>query len=105
MRQLKRPIEEIRAELMADPSTQNIAAKLGMELAAYVEKVLDYLQNPDKQPELNVLPEGEAKAQGAATTEEVKQWFEDVISGKVDLRPASQKDAFVAARRKGPALK
>ncbi|HEY3450719.1 MAG TPA: hypothetical protein VGK67_30460 [Myxococcales bacterium] len=94
MKKLKRPIEEVRAELLADPATQGIAQKLGMPLEEYVEKVLDFAQHPEKKPEFNVVPDGVAKAQGGATTAEVKQWLEDVADGKVDIRPAREKDSF-----------
>jgi len=91
---LKRPVEEVRAELLADPHTQSIAEKLGIRVEEYVEKVLEYALHPEKQPELNVLPEGEVKARGGATTTEVKRWLEDVAAGKIDLRPPHQKDLF-----------
>ncbi|MGC4114846.1 MAG: hypothetical protein QM765_09595 [Myxococcales bacterium] len=94
MKKLKRPIEEVRAELMADPATQSIAQRLGMPLEEYVEKVIDYALHPEKKPEFNVLPDGEVRAQGGATTGEVKQWLEDVADGKVDIRPDREKDSF-----------
>ena len=55
MKKLKRPVEEIRAELLVDPATQGIASKLGIPVEQYVEKVLDYAQNPEKQPQLNQI--------------------------------------------------
>ncbi len=91
---LSRPIEEIRAELLNDPHTIHIAEKLHMSLEDYVEQVLYYVKNPDKQPEFHILPEGEEKIHGAATVSEVKQWFTDVHEGKIDLRPKHYKDAF-----------
>ena len=94
MKRLKRPVEEVRAELLADPATQAIAQKLGMPLEQYVEKVLDFAQHPEKQPQFNVLPEGDVKAAGGATTGEVKQWLDDVAEGKVDLRDDREKDVF-----------
>lgn len=94
MKNLKRPVEEVRAELLADPATQSIARRLGMELEAYVEKVLDFAQHPEKKPEFNVLPDGVVKAQGGATSAEVAQWMEDVADGKVDLREPREKDIF-----------
>jgi DNA-directed RNA polymerase specialized sigma subunit len=93
-KRLKRPVEEVRAELLKDESTRQIAEKLGMELEAYVEKVLEYAQNPDKQPEFNLISEAEAQAKGVATVREVKQWFEDVADGKVDLREPHERDSF-----------
>ena len=94
MKKLKRPVEEIRAELLVDPATQGIASKLGIPVEQYVEKVLDYAQNPEKQPQLNLLPDGVVKSEGGATTAEVKKWFEDVVANKIDLREEHEKDVF-----------
>lgn len=93
-KKLKRPVEEVRAELLQDPNTRQIADKLGMKLEEYVELVLDYAQHPEKQPEFNLISDGEAKAKGVATTAEVKQWFEGVADGKVDLREPHERDEF-----------
>ena len=94
MKKLKRPVEEVRAELLADPATQSIAKRLGLELEVYVEKVLHFAQNPEKQPVFNVMPDGVARANGAATSAEVKQWFEDMADGKIDIRTDREKDSF-----------
>lgn len=100
MKKLKRPVEEVRAELLADPHTKDIAKTLGIPLEEYVEKVLDYAQHPEKQPQFNVLPDEVIKAQGGATTADVKQWFENVAAGKIDLRDPRDKDGFEAKPRR-----
>jgi hypothetical protein len=102
-RKLKKPIPELRADLMADPRTKDMAERLGMTLEAYVEKVLDFAQHPEKVPQMNVLPEAEVKAQGGATVEEVKAWMEDVRDGKITLPGDNRpKDAFESAPPKKP---
>ena len=93
-KRLKRPVEEVRAELLEDPNTNLIAEKLGMAIEDYVAMVLEYAQNPDKKPEFNLIPESEAQAKGVATTKEVKQWFEEVAAGRVDLREPHERDTF-----------
>ncbi len=77
----KKSPEELRAKLESTPETKEIAKKLGMTTEAYIELVLSYALNPGKQPELNLISEADAKANGAATTEEVKSWFEDQMKG------------------------
>ncbi|QRK12414.1 hypothetical protein JQX13_21750 [Archangium violaceum] len=106
-RALKRPIEEIRAELMKDPDTARIAKAVNMELPAYVEKVLDYLQHPEKKPVFEVADEADLRATGYEPMDEkgVHDLFAAVVSG--DLEPGSQYrksgfDAAGAAGRKGP---
>ena len=101
-KRLKKPIPELRADLLADPRTRDMAERLGMTLEAYVEKVLDFAQHPDKVPLMNVIPDTEVKAQGGATQAEVKGWFEGVLEGKIrlpgDLRPT---DGFEDPKRRG----
>lgn len=72
-----RPREVVRGELMADPNTKKIATSLKMELEKYVEMVLDYAYNPDKEVVLNVVPDEELRAAGydPASPEEVGNWL------------------------------
>ena len=99
----KRPIEEIRAELMKDKHTKDIAKTLGMKLDDYVELVMEYVKDPKKEPVLNTLPESEIKKHGGATIEDVKTWFEKVASGEIKIPgtagPAAKtKDEFTGDR-------
>lgn len=84
---LKKPIEKIRAELLQDPDTKRIAKAVGLELEPYVEMVLDYLQNPDKEPVLKVASDEELRAAGyePPTTEEIGQFFLAGARGELGL--------------------
>lgn len=93
-RALKKPVEELRKDLLADEKTQHIAKTLGLSPEAYVEKVLHYATHPDEQPVFNVLPEGEVKAEGGATVEEVQQWLGQVQRGEITLGPKAYADGF-----------
>ncbi|MFY1825507.1 hypothetical protein ACN47A_06315 [Myxococcus fulvus] len=86
---LKRPVENVRAELLADPDTQRIAKSVGMELAAYVELVLDYAQHPEKEPVLQVVPDEILKQSGyePASIEEVGEFFLGAARGELGLGP------------------
>lgn len=97
-RKLKKPIPELRAELLADPRTQKNATILGMTAEAYVERVLHYAQHPDEQPVFNILPDEQVKAQGGATVAEVKAWLEQVERGEVTLGPKAFSDGFESAK-------
>lgn len=98
-RALKRPIEEIRAELMKDPDTARIAKAVGMELPAYVDKVLDYLQYPEKRPVFEVADEEDMRATGyePMSEQDVHDLFAAAARG--DLTPGAQyqKSGFDAA--------
>ena len=63
-RGLERPIEVVRAELLKDPETKKIAEALSMKLEDYVELVLQYAQDKDKQPELAVVSDEELRKNG-----------------------------------------
>ncbi len=63
-RGLKRPVEVVRAELLKDPETKRIAQAVSMKLEDYVELVLKYAQDKDKQPELAVVPDAELRKNG-----------------------------------------
>lgn len=100
-KRLKKPVEKVRAELLADPDTKRIARSVGMELEAYVEMVLDYIQNPDKQPVLQVASDAELKAAGydAPTPEEVGKFLLAGAKGEIDLGggPDFSKSGFESA--------
>lgn len=95
---LKKPVEELRAELLADERTQRYAKKLNMPLEAYVEKVLYYATHPEEQPVFNVLPEDQVKAMGGATVGEVKSWLEKADRGEIALGPKGYTDGFDPAK-------
>ncbi|MDC0708301.1 hypothetical protein POL68_07440 [Stigmatella sp. ncwal1] len=86
---LTRPVENVRAELLADPDTQRIAKAVGMELAAYVELVLDYAQNPDKQPMLQVASDEDLREAGynPPSAEDVANFFISASKGELGLGP------------------
>jgi hypothetical protein len=63
-RGLKRPVEVVRAELLKDPETKKIAQAVSMKLEDYVELVLKYAQDKDKEPELHVASDEELKKNG-----------------------------------------
>jgi hypothetical protein len=98
-RALKKPIEEIRAELMKDPDTARIAKAVNMELPAYVEKVLDYLQHPEKRPVYDVADEADLRAAGYTpkSEEDIREVFQAVVNGDLDPASKYQKSGFDAA--------
>jgi hypothetical protein len=105
-RALKKPIEEIRAELLKDPDTARIAKAVNMELEAYVEQVLDFLQHPDKQAEFEVAEDEELRAAGyePMTEQGVHDLFAAAARGDLDPGAQYQKSGFDSADgRKGPA--
>jgi hypothetical protein len=104
-----RPIAVIREELMGSPEAKEIAEKFGMPLEEYVEKVLEFVKDPDRKPQVQVVDEEEARAAGAqvSTVADIKRWIERVISGEIKLGSVREvKDGFEAPpKRKAPAKK
>lgn len=99
---LKRPVEKVRAELLADPDTKRIAKAVNMKLEEYVELVLDYAQHPDKEPVLQVASDEELKKADPnyhpPSAQEVAQFFLDGANGKLGLEgPNFNKSGFDSA--------
>jgi hypothetical protein len=93
---LGRPVEVIRAEIIAAPESKALAQTFGVSVEEYAELVLDYLQNPAKEPVLEVIDEDDAEEQGVALTTpgEVKAWLEDAATGRPDLATPPAQDGF-----------
>lgn len=96
-RRPSRPIEVIRAELLGCLETRKLAETLGVPLEAYVEDVLRYASQPAIEPELYVIEEEDAEAEGIElpSEAEVRAWLEDVQAGRVVLGPRALEAGFV----------
>ncbi|WP_163998235.1 hypothetical protein [Pyxidicoccus caerfyrddinensis] len=95
-KKLKKPVAELRAELLVDKDVIEQARMLKVDLAEYVEKILDYAQNPEKPPQLVITPDEELKAQDPSvpTVEELQTHLEKIINGEVMISRAQQLDGF-----------
>ncbi|NBD09066.1 MULTISPECIES: hypothetical protein [Corallococcus] len=93
---LKRPVEVVRAELLADTDVQQQAEMLKIPVAQYVEKILDYAIHPDKPPQLEIIPDEELKARDPkiATVAEIETHLQKIIDGEIAISPAQQRDGF-----------
>ncbi|MBN8226438.1 hypothetical protein JYK02_02830 [Corallococcus macrosporus] len=93
---LKRPVEVVRAELLADADVKQQAEMLKIPVAQYVEKILDYAIHPDKPPQLEIIPDEELKARDPkiATVEEIGTHLQKIIDGEIVISPAQQRDGF-----------
>jgi hypothetical protein len=106
-RGLKRPIEVVRAELLKDADTKRIAKSVGMELEAYVELVLEYAQDKDKEPQIAVVSDEELHAKGfeTPTNEDVAKLLMKAAKGEMGVNEEFEKSEFSSARSpKGPSL-
>ncbi|MBI4815366.1 MAG: hypothetical protein HY791_03870 [Deltaproteobacteria bacterium] len=101
-RGLSRPVEVVRQDLLADKDTVEMAKVLGLTPEEFVEKVIGYAQNPEKEPELLVIDEEEAEEEGLdiPSTADVQRWLRDVEEGKVQVGPVKlhQSDGFTTDR-------
>jgi len=98
-RALKKPIEEIRAELLKDKDTARIAKAVKMELPAYVEKVLEYLQYPDRRPTFELASDEDLRAVGyePMSEKDVRDLYVSVANGELDPANKYQKSGFEGA--------
>lgn len=92
----KRTVEEVRAILLADPDVREQARILQIPVADYVEKIIHYAQNPNKPPQVQIVPDEVLKKQDPTipTTGEIKTYLEKVVSGEISVSPAHKKDGF-----------
>lgn len=95
-RKLKKPVEEVRAELLADKDVKEQARLLKIDVAAYVEKILDYALHPEKPPQLVITPDEELKARDPSvpTVDEIGNHLQKIINGEVMVSRAQQLDGF-----------
>ncbi|WP_164018281.1 hypothetical protein [Pyxidicoccus trucidator] len=97
-KKLKRPVEEVRAELLADKDVKEQAQLLKVDVETYVEKILDYALNPEKPPQLVITPDEELKARdpNIPTVEELQTHLQKIVDGEIMISRAQQRDGFNA---------
>ena len=95
-KKLRRPVEEVRAELLADADVIEQARLLQLPVEQYVEKILDYAVHPEKPPAILIVPDEALKQQdpSAPTVAEIEDYLKKVVSGEVTVSPAHQRDGF-----------
>ncbi|QSQ25141.1 hypothetical protein JY651_09500 [Pyxidicoccus parkwayensis] len=95
-KKLKKPVEVMRAELLTNKDVIEQARLLKVDLAEYVEKILDYAQNPEKPPQLVITPDEELKAMdpNAPTVQELETHLQKIIDGEIVISRAQQRDGF-----------
>lgn len=106
-RGLKRPIEVVRAELLNDADTKRIAKAVGMELPEYVELVLQYAQDKDKEPELHIVSDEDLKKNGfnVVSAEDAGKMLVSIAKGEFGVDQSFQNSEFEAGNGpKGPSL-
>jgi hypothetical protein len=95
-KKLKRPVEEVRKELLADPDVKEQARLLQLPVEQYVEKILDYAIHPEKPPQIQIVPDEALKAQDPSipTVEEIQTHLEKIVSGEISISPAHMPDGY-----------
>ena len=100
-KKLKKPDNEMLADIMQNPEVIKQAKLLNADLKTYAEKILDYAKHPDKPAQLVITPDEELKKQAAAngtkappTEAEIEDYLKKTNSGEVAISPAHQRDGF-----------
>jgi DNA-directed RNA polymerase specialized sigma subunit len=104
-RGLKRPVEVVRAELLKDPDTKRIAKAVGMPLEEYVELVLQYAQDKDKEPMIKVVSDEELHANGfkTMTNDEAANLLIKAAKGELGVNEEFEKSEFTPGQGRPPA--
>ena len=95
-RKLNRPVEEVRAQLLADPEIKEQARLMNIPLADYVEKIIDYALHPQKPAQIAIVPDENLKEYDPSipTVAEMNSYMEKVVSGEIVVSPAHLPDGF-----------
>ncbi len=95
-KKLRRPVEAVRAELLADPDVREQAHILKLPVEQYVEKILDYALHPQKPAQLKIIPDEELKARdpNIPTVADLQDHLQKIVDGEIVISPAHQRDGF-----------
>jgi hypothetical protein len=99
-KKLRRPVDEVRDELLNDADVKQQAKLLKIPVEEYVDKILDYAVNPSKPPAIMAVPDEALKKQDpkAPTVAEVDTHLQRLVSGEIAVVPGQSSDGF----NKGP---
>ncbi|WP_395844168.1 hypothetical protein [Cystobacter fuscus] len=99
-KKLRRPIDDVRDELLKDPDVKEQASLLKIPVEQYVEKILDYASHPEKPPAIMIVPDEALKKEDPSipTVAEVENHLQKMVKGEIPIIPGQTQDGF----SKGP---
>jgi hypothetical protein len=99
-KKLRRPVDDVREELLKDPDVKEQARLLQIPVEQYVEKILDYASHPEKPPAIMIVPDEALKKEdpGIPTVTEVETHLQKMVNGEIPIVPGQATDGF----SKGP---
>jgi hypothetical protein len=84
---------KIRAALLADPNTKDLAEAVGLSLEVYIKQVIHFALNPNDEPMLLTIPDDDLASMGIVplADDDMKQLLDEALSdaddGDADGRP------------------
>ena len=99
-KKLRRPVDDVREELMKDADVKEQARLLKIPVEQYVEKILDYAVHPEKPPAIMIVPDEALKKEDPSipTVTEVENHLQKLVKGEIPIIPGQAQDGF----SKGP---
>lgn len=99
-KKLRRPVDEVRNELLNDPDVKEQARLLQLPVEQYVDKILDYATHPEKPPAIMIVPDEHLKKEDPSipTVAEVETHLQRMVNGEIPIVPGMTTDGF----SKGP---
>ncbi|OJH36127.1 hypothetical protein [Cystobacter ferrugineus] len=99
-KKLRRPIDDVREELLKDADVKEQARLLQIPVEQYVEKILDYASHPEKPPAIMIVPDEALKKEDPSipTVTEVENHLQKLAKGEIPIVPGQAQDGFT----KGP---
>ncbi len=95
-KKLRRPIDDVRDELLKDPDVKEQARLLQIPVEQYVEKILDYASHPEKPPAIMIVPDEALKKEDPSipTVAEVENHLQKMVNGEIPIIPGQAQDGF-----------
>lgn len=75
--------DEVLGKILAQEETRAIADSLGLEPTEYAQRVLHYLRNPDKAPDIQLMTDDEAREAGMPTVQDCVDFLDKAVSDEL----------------------
>lgn len=85
--------DELMGKILAQSETREIADSLGLEATEYAQRVLHYLRNPDKSPEIQLMSDEEAQDAGMPTVQDCVEFLTKAVDEELKRDQAQFDDA------------
>lgn len=84
--------DEVIGKILAQAETRAIADSLGLEAEEYAQRVLHYLRNPDKSPDIQLMSDEEAREAGMPSVQDCVEFLDNAVDEELRKEQAQFDD-------------